>query len=376
MTKRPPYAAVKPAAWPAELRRLPDLRQPKRSAFAKRNVAATWRPGTFELHVTSVSYFVGWLQWSGQLNGSAPFQDLITPEILGAYVEAMRTADLSPRTIATRVDGVRAACSALWPAMPTKWIMRGINKLRAEPSDRRRTQARTQHTGKIVELGMSLMKQAVTEGANTTPHKRAVLYRDGLIIVFMALAVPRLHTVSVMRLGQHLVRQGNVFRVAWSAAEMKEDRAHEAVLGPELSDLLQRYLDEFRPVLAAKSRTPSPHANTAVWFNKRGGALSSTSIYELIVERTGAAFDESMFPHAFRHSAATTLMLERPDLIKLVTPLLQHRDSSSRELYVLADHVEAGHRYGAEIAARRGRRRRPGIRRASNPDQQRRHDGI
>ena len=97
------------------------------------------------------------------------------------------------------------------------------------------------------------------------------------------------------------------------------------------------------------------------WVNKRGGPLSSRGIYDLIVEQTGAAFDESMFPHAFRHSAATTLVLKRPDLIKLVTPLLQHRDSSSRELYVLADQVEAGHRYGAEIASRRSKRRRPAI---------------
>lgn len=252
--------------------------------------------------------------------------------------------------------------------------MGGINQLRAEPSDRRRTQARTQHTTDIVELGMSLMKQAVEQRGDATPHQRAVLYRDGLIIVFMALAVPRRNTVAVMRLGQHLVRQQDGYKIAWSGAEMKEERPHDAKLGPEFSALIQRYLDEFRLLLAATAKTPRPDANAAVWFNKRGGPLSSRGIYDLIVERTGAAFDESMFPHAFRHSAATTLVLERPDLIKLVTPLLQHRDSSSRELYVLADQVEAGHRYGAEIASRRAQRRRPATRREETF--QRRNDGI
>ena len=82
-----------------------------------------------------------------------------------------------------------------------------------------------------------------------------------------------------------------------------------------------------------------------------------------------------MFPHAFRHSAATTLVLERPDLIKLVTPLLQHRDISSREVYVLADHVEAGQRYGEVIAARRTRGRRSSGRRDHQPVR-RGSDGI
>ncbi|MGQ3297363.1 tyrosine-type recombinase/integrase [Reyranella sp.] len=350
------------------------MRQLKAGAFTKRNVAATWRDGTFDLHVWNISFFVGWLNWSGRLNDQADFSDWVTPEIMGTYVGDMRAAGLSPRSMATRVDGVRAALAALSPETPAAWLMQGINKLRAEPSDRRRTQARTQHTARIVELGVSLMRQAVEEGGATL-HQGAVLYRDGLIIVFMALAVPRLDTVSVMRGGRHLARQKDGYRVSWSAAEMKEDRPHEARLGPELSALIQRYLDEFRPVLAARSKHPPPEAEGAVWFNRRGGPLSARGIYNLIVERTGAAFEAPMFPHAFRHSAATTLVLERPDLIKLVTPLLQHRDSSSRELYVLADQIEAGHRYGAVIASRRSKGRRPAIRR-EKPTRRRRDDGI
>jgi integrase/recombinase XerD len=362
MTRLLPFSAVAPQAWPPALRRFQDLRAAKAGPFTKRNVAATWRSETFKLHIWSVSYFVGWLNWSSRLKSDADLTLWVTPEIMGAYVEDMRAAGLSPRTIATRLDGVRAALAALSPETPTSWLMQGINTLRAEPSDRRRTQARTQHTARIVELGVSLMKRAVADGGDATQHERAVLYRDGLIIMFMALAVPRRNTVSLMLLGQHLIQQDDGYRVAWSAQEMKENRSHGARLGPELSAPIQRYLDEFRPVLAAKGN-PSPGAEVAVWLNKRGQPLQSRAIYDLIVDRTKTAFGIPMFPHAFRHSAATTLVLERPDLIKLVTPLLQHRDSSSREIYVLADHAEAGQRFGAVIAARRGWRRRPTIRR-------------
>ena len=219
------------------------------------------------------------------------------------------------------------------------------------------------------------MKQAIDERGDATAHQRAVLYRDGLIIVFMALAVPRRNTVSLMQLGQHLVRQHDRYRIAWSALEMKENRPHDGRLGSELSELIQRYLDEFRPMLAAESRSRKRDAKAAVWVNKHGGPLSAKGIYKLIVERTGTAFGTPMFPHAFRHSAAMTLVLERPDLIRLVTPLLQHRDSSSREFYVLANNVEAGHCYGAVIAARCPKGRRPVICR-EQPAGRRRDDGI
>lgn len=359
MPKLVPFAAVKPHAWPSDLRRLHILRQAALGPFTKPNVAATWRPTTFKLHEWSVSYFVGWLQWSGRLTEGAELRDYVTSDIIAAYVDETRTAGLSPKSIATRVDGVRAALAALAPEVPAAWLMRGINKLRAEPSDRRQTQARTQHTARIVELGLDLMNQAVEETAVRTAHERAVLYRDGLIIVFMALAVPRLDTVSMMMLGQHLTRHQDGYRIAWSRREMKEDRPHEARLGTELSGLIQRYLDEFRPVLAAKSKHPTADAKNAVLLNKRGQPLRSRGIYDLIVARTGVAFGTPMFPHAFRHSAATTLVLERPDLIKLITPLLQHRDISSREYYILSDRMEAARRYGEALTERRARRCRP-----------------
>lgn len=374
MTKLLPFSAIPPEAWPPALQRFLDLRTAKAGPFTKRNVAATWRNETFKLHLWSLSYFVGWLHWSSRLKKDAALTLWTTPESMGAYVEDMRSAGLSPRTMATRLDGIRAALAALSPEIPTNWLMQGINKLRKEPSDRRNTQARTQHTARIVDLGVSLMKQAVADSGDATPQERAVLYRDGLIIAFMALAVPRRNTVSLMQLRQHLIKQDDGYRVAWSALEMKENRPHDARLGPELSTLIQRYLDEFRPILAARGK-PSQAAEVAVWLNKRGQPLQSRAIYDLIVDRTGAAFSMPMFPHAFRHSAATTLVLERPDLIKLVTPLLQHRDSSSREIYVLADQVEAGQRFGEVIAARRARGRRPTMQR-EQPAGGRRNDGI
>ncbi len=353
MPKLLPFPSVKPSAWPPAFRRLHVLRKRPTGPLDKPSVAATWRPTTFDLHVWSVGYFVGWLQWSQRFGDNAELQEYVTPEIVGAYADCMRTFGLSPRTMATRLDGVRAALAALSPTVDTAWLMGGINMLRAEPSDRRCVHERSRHTHDIVEAGMSLMRQAIRGSSNHSALERAILYRDGLLLVFMALVVPRLNTVHIMALGKHLIRHDEIFKIAWSAKEMKENRCYEAQLDLELSDLIHRYLGEFRPVLLARAERFGKKAGTAVWLGRDSQKLGSNAIYRIIIRRTEAAFGKSIFPHAFRHSAATSLALDRPDLIKLATPLLQHSVEASRELYVLADKVEASRRFGDALNTRR-----------------------
>jgi integrase/recombinase XerD len=357
MPKLMPFSAVKPDAWPPQFRRLLDLRHAQTGPLDLPSVASSWRETTFNLHLWNVGYFVGWLKWSGRFQDTTDLCEYATPEVIGAYVDDMRGFGLSTRTIATRVDGVRASLAALSPSTSTDWLMHGINKLRDEPSDRRRTRQRSQHTARLVELGMDLMNQACRPGSNQRDVTKALLYRDGLMIVFLALAVPRLSPLGMMTLEQHLVAHDGVFKISWSAQEMKEGKAYAAQLDRELSDLFQRYFDEFRPILVARAGDNPREA--AVWVAQDGGRLSHNGIYVAIKKRTKQEFGESVFPHAFRHSAATSLALERPDLIRLATPLLQHQSATSRELYVLADEFEASRKFGEALDLRRfGRQHR------------------
>ena len=131
MPKLMPFSAVKPDAWPPQFRRLLDLRHAQSGPLELPSVASGWRETTFNLHLWNVGYFVGWLKWSGRFQDTTDLYEYATPEIIGAYVDDMRGFALSTRTIATRVDGVRAALTALSPSYPTDWLMHGINKLRA-----------------------------------------------------------------------------------------------------------------------------------------------------------------------------------------------------------------------------------------------------
>ena len=117
--------------------------------------------------------------------------------------------------------------------------------------------------------------------------------------------------------------------------------------------LLDAYVDTYRPILLARRPAGQGDVETGLWLSKFGQQLCSRSIYGVIIKRTGAVFDESVFPHALRHGAATTLAVERPDLIDIVTPLLQHRHDRSREAYNLAGGIAASTRFGDALQERR-----------------------
>jgi integrase/recombinase XerD len=172
-------------------------------------------------------------------------------------------------------------------------------------------------------------------------------------LVFAALAVPRIGALSTMALGQHIVGSDGSYRISWSAAEMKAGQPYDARLGPELSELLDTYIAMFRPILLARRCQGQTSEEIGLWLSSFGKQLSSNRIYQVIIERTGAVFDESVFPHALRHGAATTLAVERPDLIDIVKPLLQHSDARSGEHYNLAGGIEASSRFGDALQERR-----------------------
>jgi integrase/recombinase XerD len=346
-----PYSMVEPDAWPTPFLRFIEHRTLSDDPLAYSR-AARWRPATFKQYAISLGYFLGWLQWSGRYRDDLDVVDYVTVNTVRAYVEDMRRFDLAAPTIANRLDGVRAAVSVLAPDQDARWLMAGINKLRAVHSDRRRKRERIQHTADIVAVGMSLMRNA--DGSDTChPVHKAIRFRDGLILVFGALAVPRIGVLSIMALDQHLIRCGKDYRIAWSAAEMKAGQPYDAQLGPELSTLLDAYVGTFRPLLLARRPAAQGSKETGLWLSMFGKQLSSSSIYRVITKRTGAVFDESVFPHALRHGAATTLAVERPDLIDIVKPLLQHRDARSGEYYNLAGGIEASSRFGDALQERR-----------------------
>jgi integrase/recombinase XerD len=349
-----PFSMIKPEAWPIPFQLFLDARvQPDDPLRFSR--AIRWRPATFRQYTIGLGYFLGWLHWSERYQENQGLRAYVTRDIAKAYLADMEKFGLAPPTMASRLDALHAALAVVAPDVDRSWLMAGINRLRSLPSDRRRTRERVQHTADVVEVGMRLMREADRMDERHALWS-AIQFRDGLLLVFAALVVPRIGTVPKMLLGKHVIQIGAACKISWSAEEMKGGQPYEARLGPELSALLARYIAKYRPVLLAR-RKEVPKDEPAFWLSRDGTPLSQRQLAMRITNRTKTLLGVSVFPHALRHGAATTLAIERPELIDIVTPLLQHRHTRSRQHYNVADGVAAGRDFGKTLEARRASNR-------------------
>jgi len=112
-----------------------------------------------------------------------------------------------------------------------------------------------QPAGELVKLGKALMRRA--EAASAKPSlTRAVWYRDGLMIAFLALRPLRLSNLAAITLGRHLLRQSQGYRLFFGAEEVKGRRPIDTAVPASLIAEFDRYLEHYRPILLTRGVPP------------------------------------------------------------------------------------------------------------------------
>jgi integrase/recombinase XerD len=206
-------------------------------------------------------------------------------------------------------------------------------------------------TDELLALGMHLMDAA--EKA-PTPRLAALAFRDGLVIALLALRPLRRKNLAGLIIGVTLQRAGTGWLICFPPADTKNKDPIEATWPTALLPALETYIAVHRPVLAAlKSRWAAPIGD-ALWVSSHGSPLTQMALYDVIRDRTQAAFGTGVSPHRFRDAAATTLAVEDPDHVRLATVLLGHRSPATTERYYQqARSLDAHRRYVGAIARTR-----------------------
>jgi site-specific recombinase XerD len=156
---------------------------------------------------------------------------------------------------------------------------------------------------------------------------------------------------------------GDEWRIIFEGSETKSGRPFEASVPEWIVPFLERYLVEVRPMYSGAAQ------HDGLWISTKGRALTDGAIYNIITDRTRAAFGQPVNPHLFRACAATTVAILDPVRIGIARELLSHASVATTHAYYNKAHsIEASRLYAsalAELTTRALRRSPPS---PSSPD--------
>lgn len=292
--------------------------------------AARWRPASRKLA------FDGYGRWLQFLATNEPEwlqlapQARVTPQNVHRFIEFLRTDGVEfPLNY---IKGLYDSIRVMAPGHDWHWLREVMNALERHGNQRRRRK-RLPGQQLLINLGLDLMAHATLDAPH---HAGLIQYRDGLLILLIALRPIRRRNAVGIAIGTNLLRVGDTWVLLFTEDETKNHAALEYPLPALLEPWLETYLRDVRP------RFPGAALHEGLWASTRARPLSSPELYSRICDRTQSAFGYVVTPHQFRSAAATTIAIEDPANVHAAKDLLGHAGfSTTHRHYIQARSVEA-----------------------------------
>ncbi|RVT89280.1 hypothetical protein EOD42_25485 [Rhodovarius crocodyli] len=343
-TKRP---RVEFEQWPASDRAAWEMARKPSGFLSPGGKGATWRPASSDSLVGNYGRWLGFLQSRGWLfDSEAPADRVTQPRIL-ALIDMLQQ-DYAPVTATVAVSQLLMALNAMCPASDWAWLRNARANLQREALPLRHKSERVQESREIVDLGHQLMQQAEAL-TMTDPERAANLYRDGFMIALLAMRPFRRRNFLSIEIGRHLLRSGSSWSFSFAAEETKNGRVIAREFPSELLPCLTRYLERHRPCLRRSTKggssTDRASAVNRLWISSRGNPMSLTAFARSIAHHTERHFGRAMHPHAFRHSAATSMARVDPAHAYVAMDVLDHADIATTQRHYIAAKGERSHEH-------------------------------
>ena len=192
------------------------------------------------------------------------------------------------------------------------------------------------------------MPHALIEQARRTQEhaevKAAIIAQIAVAIAVLSVAPIRLGNLGKIRLGENLIKPGGLHEPYWLVFpdyDVKNGVPLEFELDRRLTNLIEEYVEDFRPTLARGSNQPWLFPGTGQ--GHKGLATLGDQISERILKATGV----QMTAHQFRHAAAAILLKHRPGEYELARRLLGHRNiETTKRFYCGLETTQATEIYG------------------------------
>lgn len=312
--------SLKVSEWPRADREAWELACRPTIKLRKGGLAAHLKPVSRNDLARRYGYFLDHIARNSILDLDAGAGFYVIPRNVSSYVAELR-ARVASVTLYGNIYKLRRFTQLIAPNRDLEWL----NELEQDLDWAKRPRSKFERivdSDRIVQAGLALMEEAES-AHHLTPLKRARGYRNGLMIVFLAVMPIRLKNFYAIRIGLCLVKYQNSWQQIISAADTKSNRADERPVPRFVAAYLDKYLEVYRPLLKPKS--------DELWVSAYGGALSYLGCERIITDTTRATLGIPMSPHLFRSSAASTAYLYAGNQPHLAAGLLHHSDTTITE---------------------------------------------
>jgi integrase len=200
--------------------------------------------------------------------------------------------------------------------------------------------------GKMMEKARALRDQA--------PVKAAVTAQLAIAIAIFIFAPIRLGNLIAIRLAENLIRPGGPHSPYWLVFpdyDVKNRVTLQFKLQPELSELIDEYINDYRPALLRGSKD--------LWLfpGQKREIKNSRTLSLQVTDRVIKATGLRITVHQFRHAAAAIFLKHRPGQYELVRQMLGHRSiQTTMNFYVGLENIQATEIFGDIIKQRMTKR--------------------
>jgi integrase/recombinase XerD len=333
---------IKPVHWPEEDRAAWAAAHCRGGLLDDDGLAASWAPATSDIIARGYGTFLAFLAQTEDLDPTASPAARVTRPRIESYVAYLRKR-VHSSTVAARILQLLRAIAVMTPTADLAWLRRIFARLRRTATPARNDRARLLPAATLFDLARALMQRAETE-VDQPARRRALWFRDGLLIAMLCAWAPRARNIAATMIGVSLQRRGAVWWAAFGSEGTKNKRPIEVPLPDDFTPWIDRYLDYYRPQLAWRSATPA--AADAFWISHRGKPLTGKEIGKWVSAVTKRELDRNINPHLFRKIIPTELAIRDPAHVGVAQPLLGHADyRTTQQAYNLGRALDAARRH-------------------------------
>lgn len=285
--------------------------------FSLHGGGAHWKPKTKRTVRRAYGRWLAYLDRQSCLDEHTYPAARITKDRLKAYWREL-CQEVAPVTSAGLITNLSEAARVMSPDSDFTWLKTIARKLVANAKPSRDKGMKTLPLDRLLALGAELMNRAEVYSGKVGP-KCAARFRLGLMIVLLAATGLRRSNFTELELRENLTRQDDRYRISLSGRETKGKRAHSILLAAELTPLIERYLDYWRPMLL------SNRISNRLWITWLGDDLTEGGFYGELGKTSKRELGVQISPHAFRDSIATSVALHDPAHVRMLKAILQHQ---------------------------------------------------